>query len=245
MWVAKQPYFNLTAIELAVVPDAALRYVSPASVRTAIVGELQGNFFTIDLDQTRRLFESVPWVRHATVHRIWPNVLRVYIEEQQALALWNENQMINSWGEAFTANTGELDDDKELPHFYGPEGSESLVVQRYAELVRWFTPLDMHVQDLELSPRYAWHVTFANGLNLDLGRDPGADVLDPHGSPGALPFAARIQRFVQAWPTLMQKLAGHTFIRADLRYPHGFALALEPLSKAESNIKFKSHLKKH
>jgi cell division protein FtsQ len=233
VWLAQRPYFDLAAIELEPVPDSDLHYVSPTSVRATIAGQMKGNFFTVNLDDARRLFESVPWVRHAAVRRIWPNVLRVRIEEQQPLALWNQNQMINTWGEAFTANTGELDDETDLPHFYGPEGTEGLVVQRYAELARWFAPLDMHVKDLELSPRYAWRATLSSGLQLDLGRDPAADAPDPHGLPGALPFAARIERFVQAWPALHTRLEGRTVLQADLRYPTGFALTLAPLPKEE------------
>jgi len=228
-WVAQRPYFTLRAIELEPVPDSQLHYVSTGAVRAAIAGRLRGNFFTMDLDQAREAFESVPWVRRATVRRIWPNTLRVRIEEQQPLALWNENQMINTWGEAFTANTGELDDDADLPQFAGPDGSEELVVQRYAELARWFAPLDLRVRQLDLSPRYAWRATLSNGMKLDLGRDPGADAPDPLGLPGALPFAARIQRFVQAWPAVASRLEGRTVTQADLRYPNGFALALAPL----------------
>lgn len=228
-WVAQRPYFTLAAIEIESMPKTEMHYVSTGAVRAAIAGRFGGNFFTVDLDEAREAFESVPWVRHATVRRIWPNTLRVRVEEQQPLALWNENQMINTWGEAFTANTGELADDMVLPHFTGPEGTESLVVQRYAELARWFAPLDMHVRELVLNPRYAWAVTLSNGMKLDLGRDPGADAPDPHGLPGALPFAARIQRFVQAWPVVSSRLEGRTVTQADLRYPTGFALALAPL----------------
>ena len=237
VWVAHRPYFTLSAIELEAAPDSELRYVSAEAVRAVIARRFEGNFFTVDLDQAREVFESVPWVRRASIRRIWPDTLRVRIEEQQPLALWNENQMINTWGEAFTANTGELDDDTVLPQFSGPEGSEGLVVQRYAELARWFAPLDLHVRELDLSARYAWKATLSNGMVLDLGRDPGADAPDPHGLPGALPFAARIQRFVQAWPAVTSRLEGRTVTQADLRYPNGFALSLAPLADGQSKPK--------
>lgn len=240
VWVGHRPYFTLSSIELESTPDTELHYVTSESVRAVIAKRFAGNFFTVDLDEAREAFESVPWVRHASIRRIWPGTLRVRIEEEQPLALWNENQMINTWGEAFTANTGELDDDMELPQFSGPEGTEGLVVQRYAELARWFAPLDLHVRELDLSPRYAWKATLSNGLILDLGRDPGADAPDPHGVPGALPFAANIQRFVQAWPTVISRLEGRTVTQADLRYPNGFALALAPLPDGHPKSKSSS-----
>jgi len=229
IWVGQRPYFALAAVELEPMPDSTLHYVSSGSVRSVVAGRVSGNFFTVDLNETRELFESVPWVRRATVRRVWPDTLRVQIEEQQPLGLWNENQMINTWGESFTANTGELDDDLALPQLGGPDNTESLVVQRYAELARWFAPLDLHVHELMLSPRYAWRATLDNGLVLDLGRDPGADAPDPHGLPGALPFGERIQRFVQFWPRVQSKLEGRKILQADLRYPNGFAVTLEPL----------------
>lgn len=240
VWVGHRPYFTLSSIELVSAPDTELDYVSPESVRAVIAKRFDGNFFTVDLDEAREVFESVPWVRHASIRRIWPSTLRVQIEEQQPLALWNENQMINTWGEAFTANTGELADDTVLPQFSGPEGTEGLVVQRYAELARWFAPLDLQVRELDLSPRYAWKATLSNDLILDLGRDPGADAPDPHGVPGALPFAANIQRFVQAWPKVVTRLEGRGVKQADLRYPNGFALALAPLSDEHPNSKSSS-----
>ena len=230
LWVIHRPYFTIKRIQIEAVESGELAYVSPPSIRATIAGRMQGNFFTVDLDETRRLLQTAPWVRQASIHRVWPDTLRVKFEEHQPLALWNENQMINTWGEAFTANTGEVDDDTVLPHFYGPEDSERLLVQRYAELARWFAPLNKSVEQITLSPRYAWSVRLSDGVNLSLGRDPGADVADPHGRSGALPFAARIERFVHAWPTLNQRLDGREIRSADLRYTNGFAITLAPVS---------------
>jgi len=228
---AHNPMFTLTQLRITPAEAAAFRYVSVQGVQSTIAGDLAGNFFTIDLQQVRDLIETAPWVRRAQVRRVWPDALLVHIEEHTPLAFWNEDQMINTWGEVFSANQGELDDDNVvLPQLNGPEHAEQLVVQRYAELARWFAPLGLGIREVRLSPRYAWNVTLSDGLDLNLGRDPAADAADPHGRPGAQPFAARIERFVQALPQVRAQLAGHTIRSVDLRYPTGFALTLEPSS---------------
>ncbi|NYT62441.1 FtsQ-type POTRA domain-containing protein [Alcaligenaceae bacterium] len=234
VWVAQRPYFSIAQIKIEPMQADTLNYVSAASVQATIAGQIKGNFFSLDLDDTRALIETVPWIRHASIRRVWPDALAIQIEEQQPLALWNEDQMINTWGEAFAANQGELDDDADLPQLSGPDSSERLVVQRYAEIARWFAPLNLRVQEVTLSPRYAWEVRLSDGVYLSLGRDPAADVADPHGRAGALPFAARIERFVQAWPTLAQRLDGRVISNADLRYSNGFAITLAPVSNTST-----------
>jgi len=245
-WLAHRPMFTLARIELHAAPithndPAQLRYVSAASVRTAIAGQLQGNFFTVDLRAVRRAFESAPWVRRASVRRIWPDTLAVTVQEQQPLAFWNDAQLLNVWGEAFTANLGELEDDALMPQFIGPAGSETLVARRYAELMRALTSLGVTIHRLELTPRYAWQAALSNGMTLELGRDPQADASPadpsqedtPQSDPSqvqnaAAPseFSARITRFVAAWPEVLAALAGREVTHADLRHGNGFALTL-------------------
>ena len=235
VWVAQRPYFSIATLHLQPAEEGTdLRFVSASSLNEAVKGKLRGNFFFIDLDETRSLIETAPWVRHARVQRVWPDALTIYIEEHQPLALWNENEMINTWGEAFVAYAGDLPEDAVLPQLKGPEDSERLVVQRYAEVARWFAPLLLRVNELELSPRYAWEVTLSDGMRLNLGRDPAADIADPHGRSGALPFAARIERFVEAWPRLIQGMNGRAIAHADLRYPNGFAITLAPVTSTPS-----------
>ena len=233
VWVAQRPYFSIAQVQIKSMGEETLDYVSAATVQATIAGRLVGNFFSINLNDARRVLESVPWVRNVSVRRVWPDTLLVEFEEQQPLALWNEDEMINTWGEAFRANQGELPDDVQLPAFFGPDDAERLVVQRYAELARWFAPLGLTVSEIHLSPRYAWSVRLSDGLMLNLGRDPAADVADPHGRAGAVPFARRIERFVQAWPVLASQV-NRPVVSADLRYPDGFAVTLGPVSNSSS-----------
>lgn len=239
VWVIRLPVFDIKRILIAPTSETGFQYVSPDVVRSAIAGRLTGNFFTMNLQQAREAFESAPWVRRVSVRRVWPDELQVQVEEQQPLALWNENQMINTWGEVFTANRAVLEEDINLPQFYGPQGSESLMVQRYAELGQWFERLGLSVEQLVLNDRYALQAQLSNDVILMLGRDPGAETADPQaGVPGAVPFGERIERFVRNWPQALAQLEGQTVERVDLRYPNGFAITLaEAPTPVNSNKK--------
>ncbi|GAA4342556.1 cell division protein FtsQ/DivIB [Pigmentiphaga soli] len=216
IWLAQRPVFDLHGIWIEA-DEGTLQHVTPATVRAAIAGRLQGNFFTADLEQVRQVFETVPWVRHASVRRQWPNSLVVTMQEHRVLGLWNENRLLNTYGESFTANLGEAEEDGSMPVFGGPEGSEKMVAQRYADMLRWFAPLHLKPERVLLTPRYAWQVALSSGLTVDLGRDPATvSTVD------TVSLEARVQRFVQALPVIDSRIgrAQH----ADLRYPNGFAI---------------------
>ena len=186
-----------------------------------------GNFFTVDLEAVRRAFETVAWVRRAQVRREWPNRLVVAIEEQQVLGAWDDGRFVNTFGELFTANAAEAEDDvKSLPELAGPEGSERDVASRYLDFKSWFARLSLVPDQVTLSPRYAWSVHFDNGtdngLTVDLGRErDGATVPE------------RVVRMLNAWPELTARWPKPTSI--DLRYPNGFALRAEGLRLADEN----------
>ena len=64
-----------------------------------------------------------PWGK-AVVRREFPNRLQVVLQEHQAVAYWgsdSELRLINSYGEVFEANVGEVEAEM-LPQLDGPEG---------------------------------------------------------------------------------------------------------------------------
>src|SRR5690606_4644782 len=68
-WVSQLPYFTLRTVEVEPQAGSELRYVSPSVLRSIVQRELRGNFFATGLDEVREIFESVPWVRRASVRR--------------------------------------------------------------------------------------------------------------------------------------------------------------------------------
>ncbi|GAA5235895.1 FtsQ-type POTRA domain-containing protein [Verticiella sediminum] len=232
VWLMQRPVFTIAQVEVHPAEGEALDRVTPTVVRNALIGRLEGNFFTADLESVRHFMEDAPWVSQAAVRRVWPNGLQVTLREHQPLGLWNDDQVLDVNGRAFTANQAEAEspDGDPLPILGGPEGSGKLVRQRLLELSEWVAPLGRSPVRLTLSPRHAWVAELDNGMILDMGRDLANDpVLGGNAAEGrrAVPVQARVQRFVQALPAIEQHL-GRPVMYADLRYPNGFALRLGP-----------------
>jgi cell division protein FtsQ len=205
-WTTQRPMFALHAIQI----DGDTQHVNAVTVRRTVLDHLQGNFFTVNLDTARAAFETMPWVRHASVRRVWPDSIAVNLDEYKPLATWGDDRLVSTDGELFTANQGEVEGD--LPAFDGPEGSEQDVVARYRDFAKWFSPLHATPVEVTLSPRYAWTVKLSNGLQVEFGRERNAQTL-----------ASRAQRLVSSWDQTTQRW-GNDIEYADLRYPNGFAV---------------------
>ncbi|CAG2141280.1 cell division protein FtsQ/DivIB [Cupriavidus plantarum] len=218
LWLAQRPVFAITHVDLSSMDGAALRHVNGPSVRANALGKLSGNFFTLDLNAARQVFESVPWVRRASVRREWPNGLAVEVEEHEALGTWggaDSGRLINTYGEVFVANTAEAEEDAQLLALDGPPDSEGDVVEKLEVMREWFKPLKAEPLAVALSSRYAWRARLSNGMVVELGREQTDE--------DRAAMEARVKRFVTAWPQVTEQW-GRQIEYADLRYPNGFAI---------------------
>src|SRR3954470_11884189 len=67
---------------------STVKKTSAAEIEAAVRGKLLGNFLGIDLAEVRSVLERLPWVRRASVRRVWPDRLEVTLEEHVPLARW-------------------------------------------------------------------------------------------------------------------------------------------------------------
>lgn len=196
--------------------DGNLAYVTRQQLDYVTKNELQGTFFTLDLDKTRQAFEKLPWVRRVDVRRRWPDRLEVHIEEHRSLARWGTDSLLNTYGERFDAATSDP-----LPVLEGPDGTEKQVAEGYKQFASALAPVNKKPTHVWLSERRAWRMELDHKLIVEVGRD---DALE------------RVQRFVAAYPNSLG-LLNRSFEYVDLRYPHGFAVQLpgyEPQARSAS-----------
>ena len=220
LWIAKQPVFAVRGIKI----EGDMAHNSVLTIRANAMPQLAGNFFTMDLGVARRAFEAVPWVRQAVVRRVWPNRLSVQLEEHRAVALWVNaasgddapDKLVNSFGEVFEANLGDVEDDA-LPTLRGPEGSSVVMLALFRRLQPVFGAMDAHIETLVLSGRGSWRAELDTGAEIELGRGSDDEVI------------ARTQSFIATLP----QVTGHfqrALQTADLRHHDGYAVRLKGIS---------------
>lgn len=221
-YVQELPVFAIRGV--TVVGDVT--HYNAISLRANVMPRLQGTFFTLDLHATRQVFETMPWVRQAVVRRDFPNRLKVQLQEHQPVAYWGvegDSRLVNTFGEVFEANLGELEQD-ELPRLNGPEGQSARVLATYHTLQPLFTPMDLTLAQLELTPRGGWRAQLEAGTTLELGS----------GSTDEL--VARTERFLKTvtQATTRYNRSVEQLASVDLRHTDGYAIRLNGVSTVEA-----------
>lgn len=221
-WVMRLPAFNLRAIQV----EGDVSRNSVASLRANALPRLQGSFLSMSLKDGRAAFESVPWVRHAQLQRVWPMRLRVNLEEHRAAAYWEaradgansgseaaaERALVNSFGEVFQANLGDVEDE-DLPLLAGPAHTADAMLQMWRALEPAAEKLGEGIERLDLSGRGSWRATFGSGAVVELGRGTEAEVVERF-----VRFAHSISQVTQTYNSPL--------LSADLRHADGYAVKL-------------------
>jgi len=224
-WTVRHPVFAIAGITV----QGDVAHNNAVTLRANVAPRLAGNFFTVNLAKAREAFESVPWVRTAVVRREFPNRLRVQLQEHRAVALWGadgETRLVNSFGEVFEANAGDVEPD-DLPRLAGPAEQSAQVLAMYTALKRLFDTLDLGVDRLVLTARGSWQVELDTGAVVELGRGSHEEVM------------ARTQRFAQTLTQVASRYGRQpdALISADLRHGDGFAVRLRGVGTTSADSK--------
>ncbi len=215
-WAARAPWLPIRQLRI----EGELLRNNAATLRANAMPRLTGNFIGMNLQQARAAFEAVPWVRQATVTRVWPDKLVVRLVEHRAAALWQaedgSERLVNMQGEVFDANLGDVEDD-DLPTLAGPAGTSLRMLALLHKLVPLAQALDAEINTLTLSGRGSWRAELDSGAVLELGRGSDEEIIER----GAR-FVRTLGQVHQAYPAPLEY--------ADLRHAQGYAVRLRGIT---------------
>lgn len=197
--------------------DGEMRYLQRHRLEQAVAQAVDGSFFTVDLANVRAEVEQLPWVDSMSVRRFWPDTLQVRVVEQQPLARWGKDALLNQRGEIFRPNPMPA-----LPKLTRLEGEEQDAVrisQEFQRIDRLLGTVGLELAQVRVDARQAWLLQTRSGLELNLGRKE---------------TLRRLTRFVRLYPGLSEQNRAR-LKRVDLRYTNGFTATWETLSELQSN----------
>ena len=192
------------------------KHVSRGALEQVVADQITKGFFEVDVEAVRIASRALPWVREASVRRVWPDSLHVAIVEREPVARWNDEALMELDGTLFQPHgkANELD----LPKLFGPAESEREVLAAHGRFRSVLGPLGGGIESLRLVARGGWRVMLANGTTLVLAE--GQD-------------AATLKRFANA---AVKEIAEHLdqIEQVDLRYAGGFAVRLKQVPEKAS-----------
>lgn len=192
--------------------ETPLHRVTEDEVRLLLARYTDSGFLGVDVQDLRDELEQNPWIAHATVRRVWPDVLAIRITEEQPIARWGEQALLNENGEVFAPPMRGTE--AGLPLLSGPEGTEDMVLAKFEQYRDWLADAGLELTGLTVNARGSWEAMLAGDMALKIGRED----VEP-----------RLQRFVSLYRgALKEQLADAQTI--DLRYSNGISVSNKPVA---------------
>lgn len=171
-----------------------------------------GGYIAADLSEFKQSLEQLPWVNEVSVRRRWPDGLLIQVREQQPVARWGTQGLVNEQGEVFSpavlaTETGQQQFGQ-LPTLSGPENRSLNLMAQYRDFNQLLRPLGLSLTGLEMEARGAWAMQLDNGIKLVVGR----------GQP-----IEKMQRFSEVYSTVLKRYA-ERIAQVDVRYTNGLAV---------------------
>lgn len=187
-----------------------LSWIDRDKLNALILENIDGGFFSLNISQLKSHLEQQAWIESVAIRRVWPDVLQITANEQQPIAIWNGDRVINRYGEVFDPVDQELP--KYLVKVSGPEGSHQLMMDHYFAIEKLFQDAGLRIASMDINDRRALQVILTNGVRILLGRARNQDE-----------SAEEVQRFVKAYKGMLSPKFDEVAL-VDLRYTNGLAV---------------------
>ncbi|MFL0801746.1 MAG: cell division protein FtsQ/DivIB [Agarilytica sp.] len=186
--------------------EGKFKFVSKASLQQLISSRLNGSFVDLNLHDVKTAIEVNPWIDSVLIERIWPDSLKLKIEEHTPIARWNDNGFINREGELVKVVSNQILAD--LPLLSGLEVNTDELTKNYVFFSELLKRSGLRIDGLSVDSVLSWSIQLDQGFELILGSDD-------------------IQSKIENFAFVYQQYLGNKknqIDRVDMRYEKGLAV---------------------
>ncbi|GAB4357823.1 MAG: cell division protein FtsQ/DivIB [Methylohalobius crimeensis] len=196
--------------------EGQVRHVTGDALKQALTPLLAGGYWKLDVDDAVTAVEKLAWVEKVQVMRIWPDVIRLKIQEQVPYVRWGKTELLNRRGEKFVPTT--IEEYTDLPMLRGPEGYEKRLFSAYREMIRSLGALSFRILGIEVDARRSWQLAMTSAGGSQSAPATRTMVVLGRQQPQAA-FGKVVRLLARLTPEQRQNVK-----RLDARYEHGFAV---------------------
>ena len=201
-WIKQPENLRIKSVEV----QGDLKNLDRASLQPIIEPFAKTNLYLLDVKSLEEEIEFNPWVYSASLTSVWPDKLVIKIREQDPIAFWGKDGMINEFGEVVDID---LPNQRgKLPVLYSPFDKGREMVEGYLKIRTWLKDFPVDIVEFTEDARGSWQLKLANGMRVKMGRKE---------------HEQRLRRFMVGY---RNHLIGQveTIDTVDLRYTNGFAV---------------------
>lgn len=128
------------------------------------------SLLTLELDSAKERIESLPWVKTATIKKLFPDSLEIEISERDPFALWQHDglvSLIDVSGRVITEDVGERY--ASLPRVVGTGAAP--LARAYTDMMKQFPTIEARSRAGVYVSGRRWTIVLDNGMQLMLPPD--------------------------------------------------------------------------
>lgn len=208
-------FFPISVVKI----EGNCHHLSQETVEQAISADFPASFWTIDVRGLKAKLQTIAWVQSVNIEKIWPETLKIQINEKQIFARWKHNGFISDQGKIFYPETSstisQQEDLQKLPLLQGLDTQTHTLMKMYNVMSTMLKTKELSLRKLSVSAGGAWTLLLSNGTLLLLGKQAPLK---------------RLTRFLRVYDRIF---INQQVKRIDLRYPHGMAVSwiVKPLTQ--------------
>lgn len=145
-----------------IIIEGNMKHVTPVQLTYIANNKLHGTFFTLNIEELKEQFETLPWVKKVVLKREFPHTIIVHVDEYNAVARIGDEDLLADDGEVFDG----ADDNVNLPTLYVSSDKAEEAYGKYKEIESVIIKHNDRIVNLWMSdPRI---ITVATESNLKI-----------------------------------------------------------------------------